>query len=593
MKMGARGRRGERVRVRSPCSKTLSGDHMKDSRGEAATAKKNIVARTDSPASVVEERLQAALDSDDLGIWDHDLRENTFWASPNIIRMVGIPEGGPASTRLFWEFVHPDDRDGVRQVVRGALAAAVSGHFEVTFRAHRRDLGRLALVRCSAQLVFDQDNRPARMLGVFRDVSDQQEEQVKLFYEAHYDELTGLANQKLLTEQTQSVLDQERPAGCLLLELDGFQEVSDTLGQEAGNRLLQLTAARLTRLLPEGALLSRTTGEEFAVMLPDQDQARALIQLAEAVHGALLETFMIKDRPVAISGHVGIAFAAPQGCARTLLSDAHLALADAKAAGYGASRVYQPALRKALRARQDMSADLRTAVLGEQFELYYQPQVRLSDGKIVGAEALLRWHHPHRGLLAPGEFLPLLKGSPMARILGDWVIRQACAKGALLHRQGRPLCMAVNLFSAQFKLGGLARMVADTLRETGLPGEGLEIEITERVIINSDNRLKNTLNDLRSLGCQLAFDDFGTGYASLSMLKEFPITRLKVDKSFVDAIHESGEDHAVVQAMIQLAETFGFSITAEGIETEQQAEVLRQLGCREGQGYLFGKPMPW
>ncbi|HCJ64480.1 MAG TPA: hypothetical protein DHV78_09405, partial [Alcanivorax sp.] len=274
MKMGARGRRGERVRVRSPCSKTLSGDHMKDSRGEAATAKKNIVARTDSPASVVEERLQAALDSDDLGIWDHDLRENTFWASPNIIRMVGIPEGGPASTRLFWEFVHPDDRDGVRQVVRGALAAAVSGHFEVTFRAHRRDLGRLALVRCSAQLVFDQDNRPARMLGVFRDVSDQQEEQVKLFYEAHYDELTGLANQKLLTEQTQTVLDQERPAGCLLLELDGFQEVSDTLGQEAGNRLLQLTAARLTRLLPEGALLSRTTGEEFAVMLPDQDQAR-------------------------------------------------------------------------------------------------------------------------------------------------------------------------------------------------------------------------------------------------------------------------------------------------------------------------------
>ncbi|HBY49324.1 MAG TPA: hypothetical protein DEH09_08475, partial [Alcanivorax sp.] len=167
---------------------------MKDSRGNAATANKNIVTQTNVPASVVEERLQAALDSDDLGIWDHDLRENTFWASPNISRMVGIPEGGPASARLFWGFVHPDDRDGVRQVLLGALAAAVSGHFEVTFRAHRRDLGRLALVRCSAQLVFDEDNRPARMLGVFRDVSDQQEEQVKLFYEAHYDELTGLAN---------------------------------------------------------------------------------------------------------------------------------------------------------------------------------------------------------------------------------------------------------------------------------------------------------------------------------------------------------------------------------------------------------------
>ncbi|HEX5677803.1 MAG TPA: GGDEF and EAL domain-containing protein [Alcanivorax sp.] len=566
---------------------------MKDSRGDAAIANKNTVVPTQCAASVVEERLQAALDSDDLGIWDHDLRENTFWVSDNISRMVGLPDDKPTGTRSFWEFIHPDDRDGVRQVLRGALAAAVSGHFEVAFRAYRRDLERLALVRCSAQLVFDERNRPARLLGVFRDVSEQQEEQVKLFYEAHYDELTGLANQKLLTERTQAVLDQGRPAGCLLLELDGFQEASDTLGQEAGNRLLQLTANRLTRLLPKGALLSRTTGEEFVVMLPDQDHAQSLTELAEAVHGALLETFMIKDRPVAISGHVGIAFAAPLGCAKTLLSDAHLALADAKAAGYGASRVYQPALRKALRARQDMSAELRTAVLSEQFELFYQPQVRLSDGQIVGAEALLRWHHPRRGLLAPGEFLPLLKGNPMARILGDWVIRQACAKGAQLYRQGRPLCMAVNLFSAQFKLGGLASMVADTLRDNGLPGKWLEIEITERVIINSDKRLKQTLNDLRALGCQLAFDDFGTGYASLSMLKEFPITRLKVDKSFVDAIHESGEDHAVVQAMIQLAETFGFAITAEGIETARQAQVLRDLGCREGQGYLFGKPMPW
>ena len=395
MEQGAKGKRPP-----EPGINTLSGDRMKDSRGNTATANKNRVMQNGSPASVVEERLQAALDSDDLGIWDHDLHKNTFWASHNVSRMVGIPEDATSSLRLFWEFVHPDDRDGVRQVLRGALAAAVSGHFEVTFRAHRQDLQRLALVRCSAQLVFDESNRPARMLGVFRDVSEQQEEQVKLFYEAHYDELTGLANQKLLTEQTQAVLDQGRPAGCLLLELDGFQEASDTLGQEAGNRLLQLTAARLTRLLPEGALLSRTTGEEFVVMLPDHDLAPPLIRLSEAVHGALLETFMIKGRPVAISGHVGIAFAAPRGCAKTLLSDAHLALADAKAAGYGASRVYQPALREALRARQDMIAELRTAVLSEQFELYYQPQVRLSDGQIVGAEALLRWHHPRRGLLA-------------------------------------------------------------------------------------------------------------------------------------------------------------------------------------------------
>ncbi|WP_198588830.1 putative bifunctional diguanylate cyclase/phosphodiesterase [Alloalcanivorax mobilis] len=546
-------------------------------------------------ASVVnEERLKVALDVNDLGIWDHDLESDTFWASEVIARMTGLYPSREANPRQFWHFVHPEDRYGVRQVLRAALAGAVTGHFELQFRAHRHDQERLALIGCSARLIFNDQGRPVRVVGVFRDISEEQEEQVQLYYEAHYDSLTGLRNRKLFTEQAQALFDQGGGGACLLLELDGFQEARNTLGQEASNRLLQLTAHRLSQALPDATLLARLTGEEFIALVPGQHSRGAVLTLAESIHAALLETFMVSDRPVALSGHVGAAVAPGPGAdARALIDDAHLALADAKATGYSASRIYRPALREALRLRQDMSAELRRAALGEEFELYYQPQVSLDSGRIVGAEALLRWNHPERGLLTPNLFLPLLKRSPMARIVGDWVVAQACEAGARLHAQGRPLRLAVNLFSAQFKAGGVEKTVARELERHALPARWLEIEITERVIINNDHSLRASLQALREQGCELAFDDFGTGYASLSMLKDFPLTRLKVDKSFIDGIPGSTQDNAVVSAMVQLAATFGFQLTAEGIEHPSQASTLKQWGCQEGQGYLFGKPMPW
>lgn len=557
-----------------------------------------MTTRTDRPAgpgdSLAEERLGMVLEVNDLGVWDHDLEADRFWASDAIRRMVGLRPGHVSGSRPFWRFLHPDDIQGVRQVLRAALKGAVTSHFELQFRAYRHDQRYVALLGCSARLVFNDQGRPVRMIGVFRDISDDQEQQTRLYYQAHYDAITGLGNRELFIARAQGIFDQGHGGVCLLLELDGFQEACNTLGQAAGDRLLQLAAHRFGEALPNATLLARLTGEEFVALVPGQRQPGAALILAENMHGALLETFMVSERPVALNGHVGaVMVAAENADARTMVDDAHLALADAKAAGYGVSRLYTQALREALHQRQNMSAELRRAALGEEFELYYQPQVRLDNGRIVGAEALLRWNHPQRGLLVPSHFLALLKGSPMARIVGDWVVAQACRAGAELYRQGRPLRLAVNLFSAQFKAGGVEDTVARELQRHRLPARWLEIEITERVIINNDRGLHASLRALRELGCELAFDDFGTGYASLSMLKALPLTRLKVDKSFVDGIPGSLQDSAVVTAMIQLATTFGLQLTAEGIEQPRQAEVLQQWGCQEGQGYLFGKPMPW
>lgn len=549
---------------------------------------------TEPRDSLADERLGVVLDVNDLGVWDHDLQTDRFWASDAIRRMIGLRPDHDSGSRPFWQCLHPDDIQGVRQVLRAALEGAVTSHFELQFRAYRHDRRHSALLQCSARLIFNDQGHPVRVIGVFRDISNDQEQQAKLYYQAHYDAVTGLGNRELFITRAQGVFDQGHGGVGLLLELDGFREARNTLGPAAGDRLLQLVTHRFGEALPNATLLARLTGEEFAALVPGQRQPGAALILAENMHGALLDTFMVSGRPVALNGHVGaVMVTAGNGDARVMLDDAHLALVDAKAAGDGVSRFYTPALRDALHQRQNMSAELRRAALEEEFELYYQPQVRLDNGRIVGAEALLRWNHPQRGLLVPRDFLPLLKGSPMARIVGDWVVAQACRAGAELYRQDRPCRLAVNLFSAQFKAGGVEDTVARELQRHHLPARWLEIEITERVIINNDRGLHASLRALRELGCELAFDDFGTGYASLSMLKALPLTRLKVDKSFVDGIPGSLRDNAVITAMIQLATTFGLQLTAEGIERPGQADILQQWGCQEGQGYLFGKPMPW
>jgi len=276
-----------------------------------------------------------------------------------------------------------------------------------------------------------------------------------------------------------------------------------------------------------------------------------------------------------------------------LVSDADLALYKAKSIGRGQVFLFARALRMEAIARRLYAMELHRAVAEGEFLLFYQPQVNLQSGEITGAEALIRWHHPKRGLLSPIAFLPALEGGTLAATVGSWVLDEACGQLAYWRRNGAPqIRMGVNLFGAQFRVGNLANEVIETLGRHGLPAEALELEITENIALNNDDVVLETLHRLRNFGVGIAFDDFGTGYASLSLLKSYPLTRIKIDRSFVIGMQEHKQDASVIRATLDMAKNFDLEAIAEGIETESQRNYLQQRKCEEGQGYLFGKPMP-
>jgi EAL domain-containing protein (putative c-di-GMP-specific phosphodiesterase class I) len=306
-----------------------------------------------------------------------------------------------------------------------------------------------------------------------------------------------------------------------------------------------------------------------------------------------VEPFLLPRRKVFLSASLGMASAPNDGgSAEELLINADLALYDAKAAGKATSHIFTVAMKDAVQKELELETELRRAFSNSEFELFYQPQVDLKTGALVGAEALLRWRHPERGLLQPAAFLHVLKESPIAAAVGNWTISSAVAAAAELHRSGNSLRIAVNLFSAQVRAGGLEEIIARSLAQHPIPPQLVEIEITEKIVLAADARTLSTLTAIRDLGVGIAFDDYGTGYASLSMLTQYPLTRLKIDRSFVSRMENNAGDAAIIKAMIGLGQGFELHLTAEGIETIGQAEALCGLGCQEGQGYLFGRPMP-
>ena len=269
--------------------------------------------------------------------------------------------------------------------------------------------------------------------------------------------------------------------------------------------------------------------------------------------------------------------------------NADLALYRAKGDGRNVTRFFAPKLREETELHQSLEVELRRAYQEGEFELHFQPQVRLEDRVIVGAEALLRWRHPERGLLSPAAFLPVLKRGPLAAAVGEWAIRTACLEAAKLKAAGHDVRVGVNLFSAQVRAGDLVKVTQRALSDTGLRPEQLELEITENIILKGDEALADMLGRLRSMGVGVAFDDYGTGYASLSMLKRLPLTRLKIDKGFVQNVQSDSRDIGIIEAILQLGRIFNLEVTAEGIETEQQERTLLTLGCKEAQGFLYGR----
>lgn len=430
--------------------------------------------------------------------------------------------------------------------------------------------------------------------AVLKDLTARQREEEALRQLASVDVLTGLANRGRFYRVTEDLLVQSRPAAVLMIDLDGFKDVNDSLGHAVGDGILREVARRLERLASADATVARIGGDEFAILEPNLISPEQAMRLALAAIASIAEPIVIDADDVRVAASCGVALAPLHAQeALELVGDADLALFKAKSSGRSHAFVFVPALKMEAAARHLYGMELHRAVAHGEFLLFYQPQVSLKDGALCGAEALLRWQHPQRGLLAPAAFLPSLEGGPLAAIVGTWILDEACAQAAYWRRNGAArMRMGVNLFGAQFRMGNLVSQVIEALERHGLPADALELEITENIVLNHDDVVLDTLRTLRGHGVGIAFDDFGTGYASLSLLKTYPLSRIKIDRSFVTGMLESRQDLSVIRAILDMARSFDLDSIAEGIETSAQRDRLRNERCAEGQGYLFAKPMP-
>ena len=422
----------------------------------------------------------------------------------------------------------------------------------------------------------------------------------QLRHQAFHDPLTGLPNRTLLLDRLERALVQTLRGGArpalLLLDLDGFKVVNDSLGHAAGDRLLIALAERLAAAMRPGDTIARLGGDEFAVLLDTATDIHAATAVADRLLDALATPLALDGRELVVEASLGIALAT-DGAARPddLLRDADLALYRAKDAGRAGYAIYDTSLHTAVNARLVLEAELRRALASEEFVLHYQPKVDLATGRLAGVEALVRWRHPTRGLVPPDDFIPLAEETGLIVPLGRWVLTEACHQArawAAARITDPPLTMSVNLSARQFRQPDLVGDVARILRDTGVIPGLIQLEITEGVLMEDAAATLGLLERLRGLGIALAIDDFGTGYSSLVYLKRFPIDVLKVDKAFVTGLGHDPGNGAITTAVIGLAHALGLAVTAEGVETAGELAQLRSLGCEQGQGYYFARPMP-
>lgn len=427
-----------------------------------------------------------------------------------------------------------------------------------------------------------------------QDISDRHARDLKLRHLAAHDPLTGLPNRREFGERLAELLAAERTVAVLMLDLDGFQGVNDTLGHLAGDDLLRLVAVRLAARLPAGALLGRMGGDEFAVLVPDCGDPVQAREVGSALLGAFAREYSLGGHELRLSCSVGFSLAPLHAHdSEELLLRADLALIEAKRAEGGMVRMFDRGLENRLLAQRSFRDEVRRATVRKEWELHYQPQRNLTNDTLVGVEALLRWRHPARGLIAPGAFLETLEKHVVVTDVGRWIADEACAELVRVRKAGIALpSISINLFAIQLRSAGIERTVLDALERHALAPCDLELELTETVVMRQDAQSLENLRALRRKGVRLAFDDFGTGFASFSTLKDFPVDKLKIDRSFVADITHCPHSRAIVGGIVHLAGHLGMELVAEGVETTEQREALIELGCRTGQGFLWGLPSP-
>jgi len=423
------------------------------------------------------------------------------------------------------------------------------------------------------------------------DISESRQAEARIVHLTRHDPLTDLPNRAQFHESLRQALGWIRRGGrlaVLLLDLDHFKTINDTLGHPVGDDLLKAVAARLQQCVGDTGTVARLGGDEFGVVQIRMHDPSATAALAVQIQQAVAVPYELNGHHLLINVSIGIALSSDEGLdADSLLRNADIALYGAKAGGRGTYKFFEKAMDDRMKLQRDLELDLRMALEQDEFELHYQPILNLETDTICGCEALLRWNHPSRGLIPPAEFIPMAEDTGLIARIGEWVMRTACAAAATWPDDIR---VAVNVSPVQLHTDGLLDAVLDALDSAGLAPHRLEIEITEAILMRNSETTLNTLHRLRKLGIRIAMDDFGTGFSSLSYLRRFPFDKIKIDQSFVRGLSEMPESGAIVRTVANLAASFRMTTTAEGVETDLQRRIVTASGCTEMQGYLFSRP---
>lgn len=552
-----------------------------------------------------------------LGHWEWDPEQKRLYCSDEILRILGLSATARFATySRFLEGVHSEDRHEVEYALKRAVSERKGCSLE--YRILRPD-GTLRIVHQQAEFSLDEVSGIARLVGTIQDITERKSAEQQIHYLAFYDKVTGLPNRTLLKQHLEQGLRAAKSYGglaILTIDLDHFTRINDTLGYEAGDKLLQEVARRLSegllqrdweagqqeqlsRLSPslEGGspLLGHFGGDEF-VLLTKARGAEEVAQVVQWINNAFERSFVVEGNELCITASIGVSLYPEDGQdAETLLTQSRAALTHAKCQGKNCYMFYTASMNALAYERLCLETSLRKALAQKQFRLYYQPKIELKGARIAGAEALLRWEHPERGLVSPEEFIRVAEETGLIIPLSEWIFREVCQQVVTWQTEGLPpLPVSVNLSAVQFNQKDLPLTLEGVLRETRVDPGSIEIEITESMLMSHIDTAITTLDQIKALGLGIAIDDFGVGYSSLYYLKRFPINALKIDQSFIRDMIADGDETSIkiVSAVVAMAHGLGLKVVAEGVEQESQFRRLRELGCDEVQGYYFSLPLP-
>lgn len=517
-------------------------------------------------------------------------------ANPALARIYGHASADALITHLHdiehQLYVDPERR---AEFVRLMQAQGAVRNFES--QVYQRD-GNVIWISENARVVRDADGRVQFYEGTVVDITERREHEAALEYQAHHDSLTGLPNRALLHDRIDRAITHaarnDNQVAVIFVDLDHFKLINDSLGHHVGDRLLLEVASRLQACVRSNDTVVRQGGDEFVLVLAEQHHEDEVLAVVSRLLDAVSRPWTDNGQEYGLSCSIGVSCYPRDGeDPGALLRSADAAMYQAKAAGRSTYHFYTPELNQAISERLELENSLRHALERDEFRVFYQPRIDVASGRIVGAEALIRWDCPGKGIVPPDSFISIAEETGLIIPIGQWILREACRQNSAWRRAGLPpIAVSVNLSPIQFRHTGLVQSVADALSEAGLDPGSLELEVTESFVMHDAERINVAMQSLKALGVDIAVDDFGTGYSSLSYLKRFPVDRLKIDKSFVRDSDSDPDDAAIVRAIITLGHALGLRVVAEGVETAAHLDYLKLHGCDEVQGYYFSRPVP-